>query len=67
MRGIVGAVTCVAPCKGQRAAGEEPVSKLAGDGEQARRGAARCGGLTAREREELGEREGRGRCLDKKE
>ena len=57
----------MALCKGQRAAGEEPVSKLAGDGEQARRGAARCGGLTAREREGMGEREGRGRCLDKKE
>ena len=53
----------MAPCKGQRAAGEEPVNKPAGDGEQARR----CGGLTAREREGLGEREGRGRCLDKKE
>ncbi|KAG2597681.1 hypothetical protein PVAP13_5KG234007 [Panicum virgatum] len=36
------AVTCVAPCKCQRAAGEELVSKLAGDGEQARRGAWRC-------------------------
>ena len=55
----------MAPCKGQRAAGEEPVSKLAGDGEQARKGAARCGGLTAREREGLARR-GRADVLTKK-
>jgi len=40
-------VTCVALCKGQRAAGKEPASRLTGGGEQARRGTARCGAALA--------------------